>query len=102
MKGDEECHGVTYCSMGSRGRNLQPEYPREGPAQLPGPGPAHQAAESRDLVPLTPGELRQVKAVLTAPLHQQVVEAREQRMVLSPYPRRETFRAAASALRNRL
>jgi hypothetical protein len=59
---------------------------------------------SRDLVPLSSSELGEVKAVLRAPPleRRSLVESRDERIIESPYPLRETFKAASAALRVRL
>lgn len=57
----------------------------------------------QDLVPLTAGELQEIRAAVTAPpAYRQAIEAVEQRVVVSPYPLQQTFKAVASAMRNRL
>jgi hypothetical protein len=64
---------------------------------------------SHDLVPLSSSELGQLKAVLRAPPLGSgwdplvgSVAATDERILVSPYPLRETFKAAAAALRVRL
>ena len=56
----------------------------------------------RDLVPLSASERMAIKAVIASPLYRRAIEARDERIVESPYPFRETFKAAAAALRVRL
>jgi type IV secretory pathway TraG/TraD family ATPase VirD4 len=57
---------------------------------------------SRDLVPLTEGDVVQLKATIDSPLYRQAIEARDERLFESPYGLRDTFKAAAAALRVRL
>ena len=57
---------------------------------------------SRDLVPLSSHELGEVKAAIRAPRAVQAIESRDERVIVSPYPLRQTFKAVASALRTRL
>jgi hypothetical protein len=57
---------------------------------------------SRDLVPLSSHELGEVRAALRAPRAMQAIESRDERIIVSPYPLRQTFKAVASALRTRL
>src|SRR5499427_1874297 len=59
-------------------------------------------SSSRDLVPLTSHELGEVRAALRAPRAVQAIESRDERVIVSPYPLRQTFKAVASALRTRL
>ena len=56
---------------------------------------------SRDLVPLSSSELGEVKAAVRAPRAMQAIEASDERLIVSPYPLRQTFKAVASALRVR-
>jgi Type IV secretory system Conjugative DNA transfer len=51
---------------------------------------------------LSSSELGEVKAVLRAPRAMQAIEASDERLIVSPYPLRQTFKAVASALRVRL
>lgn len=64
-------------------------------SRAPDPGP-------RDLVPLNSHELGEVRAAVRAPRAMQVIELRDERLISSPYPVRQTFKAVASALRTRL
>jgi type IV secretory system conjugative DNA transfer VirD4/TraG family protein len=64
-------------------------------SKVPDPGP-------RDLVPLNSHELGEVRAAVRAPRAMQVIESRDDRVIVSPYPLRQTFKAVASALRTRL
>ena len=57
---------------------------------------------SRDLVPLSSSELDEVKAAVRAPRAMQAIEASDERLIVSPYPLQQTFKAVASALRVRL
>ena len=59
-------------------------------------------SQSRDLVPLSSHELAEVRIALHAPRAMQAIEARDERIIVSPYPLRQTFKAVASALRTRL
>jgi hypothetical protein len=59
-------------------------------------------SQSRDLVPLNSHELAEVRIALRAPRAMQAIEARDERVIVSPYPLRQTFKAVASALRTRL
>ena len=61
-----------------------------------------QPEPPRDLVHLTSAEISEVKAALRTPRLRQAIEARDQRLIVSPYPVRQTFKAVASALRTRL
>jgi hypothetical protein len=56
----------------------------------------------RDLVPLNSHELGEVRAAVRSPRAMQVIESRDERLIVSPYPLRQTFKAVASALRTRL
>jgi Type IV secretory system Conjugative DNA transfer len=56
----------------------------------------------RDLVPLSPAELGEVKAAARTRGLKQAIEASDERLIVSPYPLRQTFKAVASALRTRL
>jgi hypothetical protein len=73
----------------------------EGPTQLH-PSVPPGAEGSRELLPLSAGELRDIKALIAVPLYRRVIQAQDERIVESPYPFRETFKAAAAALRVRL
>jgi hypothetical protein len=57
---------------------------------------------SRDLVPLSSHELGEVRAALRSPRAMQAIESRDERVIVSPYPLRQTFKAVASSLRTRL
>src|SRR5262245_17091133 len=57
---------------------------------------------SRDLVPLNSQELGEVRAAVRAPRAMQAIESRDERVIVSPYPLRQTFKAVASSLRTRL
>src|SRR5438874_2887980 len=57
---------------------------------------------SRDLVPLSSHELGEIKAAVTRPRAMQAIESSDERLIVSPYPLRQTFKAVASALRTRL
>jgi hypothetical protein len=59
-------------------------------------------SSSRDLVPLSSHELGEVRAAVRAPRAVQAIESRDERVIVSPYPLRQTFKAVASALRTRL
>jgi len=76
---------------------------RKRPA-LPPPGEPAEPGEpgGRDLIPLTRGELGEIKAAIDVPLYRRAIEARDERVIESPFPLRETFKAAAAALRVRL
>ncbi len=56
----------------------------------------------RDLVRLTSAELQEVKVAARNPSLRQVIEATDERLIISPYPLRQTFKAVASTLRTRL
>jgi Type IV secretory system Conjugative DNA transfer len=56
----------------------------------------------RDLVELTSSELRAIRAVAAQPNYQQAIEARDERVIESPFSLRDSFKAAAAALRVRL
>src|SRR5438270_6199384 len=73
----------------------------EGPTQLH-PSVPPGAEETRELLPLSAGELRDIKAVIALPLYRRVIEAQDERIVESPYPFRDTYKSAAAALRVRL
>ncbi|MGI9148098.1 MAG: type IV secretory system conjugative DNA transfer family protein [Chloroflexota bacterium] len=64
--------------------------------------PAAAVREARDLIPWTRAELGQIKAAVVSPMYRRAVETCDERIVASPYPLRETFKAAAAALRVRL
>ena len=68
---------------------------------LPLPSPESEAS-NRDLIPLKPYELGEIKASIAAPMYRRAIEAQDERIIESPYPLRETFKAAAAALRIRL
>jgi hypothetical protein len=53
-------------------------------------------------VPLSSHELGEVRAAVRAPRAVQAIESRDERVIVSPYPLRQTFKAVASALRTRL
>jgi hypothetical protein len=53
-------------------------------------------------VPLTSHELGEVRAAIRTPRAVQAIESRDERVIVSPYPLRQTFKAVASALRTRL
>lgn len=57
---------------------------------------------STSLVQLTPQDLAEMRASLQAPFLKRAIEAADERVVLSPYPLRVTFRAVVAALKNRL
>src|SRR5882672_3623056 len=57
---------------------------------------------SRDLVQLSSQELGELRTALTSAGARQAVEAREERVIVSPYPLYPTFKAVASAVRARL
>ena len=59
-------------------------------------------SSSRDLVPLSSHELGEVRAAIRTPRAVQAIESRDERVIMSPYPLRQTFKAVASALRTRL
>jgi hypothetical protein len=59
-------------------------------------------SQSRDLVPLSSNELAEVRIALHAPRAMRAIESRDERIIVSPYPLRQTFKAVASALRTRL
>jgi len=59
-------------------------------------------SKSIEILRLSPAELTEIQAAVQSPLHRQILEAREERLVISPYPLRQSFRAVASALRTRL
>src|SRR5438270_11474592 len=73
----------------------------EGPTQLHPSVPAG-AEETGKLLPLSAGELRDIKAVIAVPLYRRVIQAQDERIIEAPYPFRETFKSAAAALRVRL
>ncbi|MBV9119971.1 MAG: hypothetical protein JOZ39_04640, partial [Chloroflexi bacterium] len=54
------------------------------------------------LIDVSPDELKLMKAELHAPLYRQLIESSEERVITSPYPLRQTFKAVVSALRSRL
>ena len=54
------------------------------------------------LLRLSPDEMGQLRAVLAQPFLRQAVESSEERLIFSPYPLRDTFKAVSSALRARL
>ncbi|MBI4322536.1 MAG: type IV secretory system conjugative DNA transfer family protein [Chloroflexi bacterium] len=51
---------------------------------------------------LTPEELGTMRAASAVPLRRQLIESKDERVIVSPYPLRQTFKAVASALRARL
>jgi hypothetical protein len=53
-------------------------------------------------VPLSSHELGEVRAAVRSPRAVQAIESRDERVIVSPYPLRQTFKAVASALRTRL
>ncbi len=59
-------------------------------------------AQTRDLIPLTEGDLGEIRATIASPLYRRAIEARDERILESPYALRDTFKAAAAALRVRL
>src|SRR5437879_10025034 len=59
-------------------------------------------APARDLIPLTQRDLGDIRATIASPLYRRAIEARDERILESPYPLRDTFKAAAAALRVRL
>ena len=70
--------------------------PRKTP-ELPSPGP-----DNRELLTLSEFELGEIKSSARSPLYRRAIEARDERIIQSPYSVRDTFRAAAAALRVRL
>jgi Type IV secretory system Conjugative DNA transfer len=74
----------------------RPRNPRQ--AQLPAPSGAAQ----RELIPLSDRDLGQIQAAISSPLYRRAIEARDERIVESPYSLRDTFKAAAATLRVRL
>jgi len=74
----------------------RPRNPRQ--AQLPAPAGAAQ----RELIPLSDRDLGDIKAAISSPLYRRAIEARDERIVESPYSLRDTFKAAAATLRVRL
>src|SRR5690242_19574681 len=63
-------------------------------------GPADHRPDG--LVRLSAEEMGELRAVVAQPFLRQAVESSEERLIFSPYPLRETFKAVASALRARL
>jgi type IV secretory system conjugative DNA transfer VirD4/TraG family protein len=74
----------------------RPRNPRQ--AQLPAPAGATQ----RELISLSHRELGNIKAAVSSPLYRRAIEARDERIIESPYSLRDTFKAAAATLRVRL
>jgi Type IV secretory system Conjugative DNA transfer len=70
---------------------------RQNQPGLPAPDGA-----SRELIPLSAYELGEIKATIASPLYRRAIEARDERLIESPYPLRDTFKAASAALRVRL
>ncbi len=64
--------------------------------------PPQPESASRDLVPLNSHELGEIRAAVRSPRAMQAIESRDERLIVSPYPLRQTFKAVASALRTRL
>jgi type IV secretory pathway TraG/TraD family ATPase VirD4 len=56
----------------------------------------------RDLVPLSQAELREVQIAARRPHLQQAIVATDERLIISPFPLRQSFKAVASTLRTRL
>ena len=65
-------------------------------------GRPEAAEQGRDLLPLSQQELAQIRLAVASPVMRRVVETRDERVLESPWPVRETFKAAAAALRVRL
>jgi type IV secretory pathway TraG/TraD family ATPase VirD4 len=58
--------------------------------------------QTRDLVALSSQDLGEIQAVVSSPVHHQSIEARDERIFESPFSLKDTFKAAAAALRVRL
>lgn len=54
------------------------------------------------LVQLTPAELNEMRQAASSPIHEQVLGTSEERVITSPFPLRQTFKAVSLALRTRL
>lgn len=57
---------------------------------------------SRELMRLSPAELQEIQVAARTPHLRQAIEAIDQRLIISPYPLRQRFKAVASTLRTRL
>ncbi|MBV9356131.1 MAG: type IV secretory system conjugative DNA transfer family protein [Chloroflexi bacterium] len=56
---------------------------------------------TQGLIPFTADELGQIKVALATPRHRNIIETNQERLIVSPYPLRQTFKAVSMAMRAR-